>query len=49
VNDDAKFEVVAEHEGGVGGAEDETFTPHGFVSAGGWRGGARSGAAAGTG
>jgi hypothetical protein len=32
VNAEEKFEVVAEYEGGLGGAADDTFTPHGFVS-----------------
>lgn len=30
-NATAKWEVTAEFEGGVGGATDDTFTPHGFV------------------
>jgi hypothetical protein len=36
VNEKDKWEVVAEHEGGVDGAADPSFTPHGFVS--GWSG-----------
>ncbi|KAI8468406.1 MAG: hypothetical protein J3K34DRAFT_394534 [Monoraphidium minutum] len=30
VDGDRKWEVVAEHDGGVGGGKDATFTPHGF-------------------
>lgn len=32
VNGTARWEVTSEYEGGVGGAKDSSFAPHGFVS-----------------